>query len=174
MSIKIPLNSFVTSDTHWGHKRIMEYQPNRNFTSLEEHDEYLIDIWNNTVGINDSVFHLGDFLFYKKDDSILKKLNGKITLIKGNHDNHKLPLPTYDYLKVIYGGVPVVLFHYPISSWEQQAHASLHFHGHCHGRSEEMVNRFDVGVDTNILLRPYRFEELVEQRIVRENLRCNG
>ena len=48
--------------------------------TTDEHDEWLIDIWNNTVGRNDDVWHLGDFAFVrngKSADSLLNKLNGR-------------------------------------------------------------------------------------------------
>ena len=172
MTLKIPLDSFVTSDTHISHKKIMEYQPNRKFTSLEEHDKYLIDIWNKTIPPKATVFHVGDFIFYDRDFSILEKLNGKIILIKGNHD-HKINkvLETHDYLKVIYNGIPIVLCHYPIQSWDQKSHSSMHFHGHEHCRGTHMINRIDVGVDGNDSLRPYSFDELIDQRIIVNNIR---
>ena len=39
---------------------------------------------------NDIVYHLGDFSFGGKDnvEKFLKKLNGKIILVKGNHDRY--------------------------------------------------------------------------------------
>ncbi|MDD4242687.1 MAG: metallophosphoesterase family protein [Bacilli bacterium] len=169
----IPLDSFVTSDSHFGHKNILNYQPGRKFSSLEEHNEYLINIWNKTVHKNATVYHLGDFIFYNKDFNILSRLNGNIILIKGNHDHNteKLNIPVYEYLKGTYNGIQIVLMHYPIQDWENKSRASLHFHGHCHNRLIKIVNRFDVGVDTNDLLRPYTFKELVDQRIIKDGLR---
>lgn len=52
-------------------------------------DEYLIYIWNDTVGENDIVYNLGDVSFHKdskKTEKILKRLNGYHRLILGNHD----------------------------------------------------------------------------------------
>ena len=58
-------NIFFTSDTHFGHTNIIKYCK-RPFNSLEEHDETLIKNWNNKVGENDIIFHLGDFAFGRK------------------------------------------------------------------------------------------------------------
>jgi len=53
-------------------------------------DETLITNWNEVVGPEDKVYHLGDIVFSKEDTdsalSLLERLNGKIFLIKGNHD----------------------------------------------------------------------------------------
>lgn len=47
--------------------------------------------WNNTVGQDDIVFHLGDFCLGGSAEwtKILDRLNGKIYLIMGNHDLQK-------------------------------------------------------------------------------------
>jgi calcineurin-like phosphoesterase family protein len=80
---------FVTADSHWGHANIIKYCK-RPFDSPADMDEYLIKKWNETVGKDDKVFHLGDFAFgdqaYTK--SIVSQLNGNIHLLLGNHDKH--------------------------------------------------------------------------------------
>ncbi len=55
---------------------------------LVQHDELIIENWNNTVGKNDVVWCLGDFCLGKRADIVKykSKLNGFISLIKGNHD----------------------------------------------------------------------------------------
>lgn len=59
---------FVISDTHFGHKNIIDYC-NRPFKSIEEMDEALIKNWNETVSNDDVVIHLGDFGLGKKSTS---------------------------------------------------------------------------------------------------------
>ena len=82
---------YFTSDLHFGHKNILEYCPNfRNFQSVDEMDEYLVYLWNKTVTPDDEIYNLGDFSFYnsvEKTEQILTRLNGKHSLILGNHDN---------------------------------------------------------------------------------------
>lgn len=79
---------FVISDTHFGHKNIIDYC-NRPFKSVEGMDEAMIKNWNETVSNNDVVIHLGDLGLGKKEyiADIVKRLNGKKILIMGNHDN---------------------------------------------------------------------------------------
>lgn len=77
---------FFTSDTHFGHKHILEFCK-RPFSSIEEHDEQLIANWNSVVGVDDTIFHLGDFAFggYPFWKKIVEQLNGHIILVIGNH-----------------------------------------------------------------------------------------
>jgi calcineurin-like phosphoesterase family protein len=52
-------------------------------------NEALVANWNNLVGKDDVVYHLGDFGFGPPAKLLeaRKQLNGKIILIKGNHDS---------------------------------------------------------------------------------------
>jgi len=79
-------NIFFTADTHMGHAKIIEYC-SRPFTGSVEMDEGLISNWNAIVKPEDLTFHLGDFSF--KPANYRHKLNGKIILIRGNHDSRK-------------------------------------------------------------------------------------
>lgn len=51
-------------------------------------NEVLINRWIATVDYGDLVFHLGDFGFgkYPQIEPVLRRLPGRIILIKGNHD----------------------------------------------------------------------------------------
>ena len=66
---------FFTSDTHFGHSKIIDYCK-RPFSSIEEHDKTLIQNWNNVVGQDDTVFHLGDFAYGNSQfiSNIIKQL----------------------------------------------------------------------------------------------------
>ena len=96
------MRTFIVSDTHFYHKNIIKYC-NRPYTDVNEMNKALIDNWNSTVGVNDTVYHLGDFSFIDwnlckqnniaRSDSraytfnhVVKQLNGKIILLLGNHD----------------------------------------------------------------------------------------
>lgn len=70
---------FFVSDTHFGHRGIIEFsetKPFRPFASIEEHDEELVRRWNSVVGVKDIVWHLGDFCFGKRNLEIAARLNG--------------------------------------------------------------------------------------------------
>lgn len=78
---------YFTADQHFGHFQICNYC-NRPFKTIEEMNETLIKNHNRYVQPNDVVYHLGDFGYggYDSIKEILNKLNGKHTLILGNHD----------------------------------------------------------------------------------------
>jgi calcineurin-like phosphoesterase family protein len=166
-SYKLTLNKknlFFTSDTHFGHANIIKYC-NRPFASVEEMDEDMIKNWNSVVTNNDHVFHLGDVSFHKpeKTKSILDRLNGKIYLLRGNHEKPALDgmcikrfewVKDYFKLNVDIGESKtqkVIMSHYPFLSWDESHRGSYNFYGHCHGgipkEVDEQHYRVDVGVD---------------------------
>jgi calcineurin-like phosphoesterase family protein len=80
---------WFTSDTHFRHKAMSAAGRGwRPFDTVEEHDEFLIEQWNATVGPKDQVWHLGDVGMGNELDvlKIVSQLNGEIHLIAGNHD----------------------------------------------------------------------------------------
>ena len=80
--------ALFTGDMHFGHQRSIFFD-NRPFRTVEEMDEELIRRWNAKVRKNDLVYSIGDMIWKTRNDDaceILKRLNGQIILIKGNHD----------------------------------------------------------------------------------------
>ena len=76
---------FFIADIHFGDDRIRRYE-NRPFSAVSIMDESLISNWNNAVKADDTVYVLGDFGAETYESTVLRKLNGKKYLIKGNHD----------------------------------------------------------------------------------------
>lgn len=74
-------NIFFTSDTHFGSERTLQFS-RRPFNHVREMNETLIKNWNEIVGEDDTVYHLGDFGDYET----IKRLNGKVILIMGNYE----------------------------------------------------------------------------------------
>jgi len=115
------LTIFFTSDTHFGHKKIIEYC-NRPFADVHEMNEELIKRWNEKVGPDDIVYHLGDFAFMPKSRivEIIERLNGKIVLIMGNHDAKGIRKLFHGWHKELLlslevnGMTELFLSHYPI------------------------------------------------------------
>jgi calcineurin-like phosphoesterase family protein len=79
--------TYLIADTHFGHKKILQYE-NRPFSSVQEMDKTIIKNWNNTVTGDDTVIVVGDVSFYGKEETtkIIKRLKGKKILTLGNHD----------------------------------------------------------------------------------------
>lgn len=169
---------FFTSDLHFGHYNILKYE-NRPFASIDEMDDTLIDNWNKVVSKNDEVYILGDVSFHrdpKVTKSILRELSGRKYLILGNHDKeivHSEELRrefvwVKDYATLRMGDTKVVLFHYPIQTWDCQHHGAIHLYGHIHSNISshamkyEIPNSYNVGVDVNDY-RPISFEEIMQR-----------
>lgn len=85
------MNNWFTSDTHFHHANIIGFC-NRPWKTVEEMNDGLVDKWNARVKDGDIVYHCGDFAFRhdKQWLDILDRLNGKVVLIKGNHDGKRL------------------------------------------------------------------------------------
>lgn len=79
---------YLTSDTHFSHKPEFLWGP-RGFSSVREMNEIIVEKWNSIVEPDDIVYHLGDMALTDTVDAIayIKKLNGFIWWIRGNHDS---------------------------------------------------------------------------------------
>ncbi|MEM7039675.1 MAG: phosphoesterase, partial [Bacteroidota bacterium] len=136
---------------------------NRPFSSVEEMDETLIANWNARVGPNDNVYHLGDVGLCQPEQlrSILNRLNGRIHLIKGNHEKPAMQCrDRFEWVKDYYelkvddpqchrGKRLICLMHYAMRVWNVSHHGSWHLYGHSHGSlpDDPHALSFDVGVD---------------------------
>ena len=76
--------TFVTSDTHFGHSKIIDFCQ-RPFSSEEEMNKAMVANWNSVVTDKDTVIHIGD-VGWRSTLYWAKQLNGKKILILGNHD----------------------------------------------------------------------------------------
>lgn len=129
---------FYISDTHFGHAHIIRYD-NRPFMNATEMEEAIIERWNEVVSDKDTVYILGDFSWYKEEQTlgILNRLSGKKVLVKGNHDRispkvAKKFVKVCDYLEIKDNGRKVVMSHYPMPFWNGQFRDSVHLYGHVH------------------------------------------
>ena len=77
--------TFFIADTHFGSDAVRRYE-NRPFKTAEEMDRVMIERWNSVVSPGDEVWHLGDFGAEGAESEVLKKLNGIIYLVRGNHE----------------------------------------------------------------------------------------
>lgn len=78
---------WMTADTHFGHANIIRYT-NRPFGGVEQMDQALVDAWNDRVHLGDEVWHLGDVVMGRAEQTlaIISRLHGRKLLIPGNHD----------------------------------------------------------------------------------------
>jgi len=139
---------WFASDHHFGHEFM---QKMRNFKTIEEHDQTLIEAHNKVVKKGDDVYFLGDFTFKGTQhwQSYTEQLNGNLHLIRGNHDCVGVNGKTYgfswikDYheqkvnniLLENFKSEPKILlclFHYPIYCHHKNKRGSIMLHGHTH------------------------------------------
>lgn len=172
------MKQFYISDLHLGHKNILKHE-DKPYENVEEMLESYIWTWNNAVNPEDNVYILGDFSFYKDGDTmnILKRLNGRKFLIRGNHDSKSL-IPNglfgftwiRDLIRIKDNGRMVVLCHYPMAVWEHKHHGAYHLYGHIHSNKlDHHPMTFDLGdhafnVGIDVIGRPMTLDELIEQR----------
>jgi len=148
--MRLKLNTqdvWFASDYHFCHANVIKYD-GRPYKDVEEMNESLILNWNDCVGVDDTVFYLGDLSFDrsgKQTKEIMNRINGKIHYILGNHDDEKdmrrlnrfetisdyinLSIPDEDNPRKKQG---IMMMHYPILSWDKAHHGDWHLHGHCH------------------------------------------
>jgi len=131
----------------------------------------MIAKWNERVGKDDVVWHLGDFGFHSTAEQlnpILGQLQGTINVVLGNHDyNPDLETTAYwrinqffEYKKILVNSQAIVLCHYPLQEWDGSFRGSWHLHGHSHNQwPQSPWKRLDVGVDGHGFY-PWSFEEL--------------
>ncbi|MGB1241923.1 MAG: metallophosphoesterase [Chitinophagales bacterium] len=165
---------FFTSDHHFGHKKILGFS-NRPFADVDEMNEEMIKRWNEKVSPEDEVYHLGDvgLCSVGKLRKILNRLNGKIYLIKGNHeksaeacharfewvkDYHELVVKDEEHER---GEQLIVLFHYAMRVWNVSHWGAYHLYGHSHGAlpDDPTMRSFDIGVDCHDFY-PLSYEEV--------------
>ena len=154
---------WFSSDYHISHANIIKYC-NRPYANTYEMNEALIANHNSCVKPEDDWYHLGDFCMgdRRKVAEYLSRLNGRKHMIKGNHDKALLdeePRKHFEWLRDYYelyipdptikGGKQfIVLFHYPLRSWNHSMHNAWHLYGHEHGNLKDSIGKsFDVGVD---------------------------
>jgi len=164
---------FVTADQHFGHYHtksglgIIVYCK-RPFKTIQEHDQYLIDRWNEVVGKHDLVYILGD-LCWNRHGHYVMALNGQKILITGSHDKTS-QLNMQQFTEVHHGmlvrtinNIPFVMTHCAMKVWERSQHGSVNLYGHSHGRLPEDDYRLqmDVGVDVSPNYAPFPLDFII-------------
>lgn len=141
--------NFFIADTHFGHERCLEFD-NRPFSNIEDHDNAMIELWNESVGIDDDVYILGDVSWHNPNNTvkILQQLNGNKHLIIGNHDGKLLKTKKVrdEFVEICHykeitldDGTGVVLSHYPIPCFRNHYYGWIMLYGHVHNSWEQDV-----------------------------------
>lgn len=163
---------FFTSDTHFGHDKDFVYAA-RGFESIEAMNDAIVENWNKVVMPEDTVYHLGDvFMLEPENIEYVRRLSGKIRLIRGNHDTDAkvaelLALPNIEsvsYAEMLdYKKFHFFLSHYPTLSCSAEIkkenvdkglrNRTMCLHGHTHQTSPYFNGQvpyiYNVGMDAH-------------------------
>lgn len=135
---------WITSDSHFGHKEILNFERGKRFSSIKEHDDFILQKWDEWMTKCDKekggVFiFLGDLGYVSKDRELYDKICSMFgkhpcekLAIFGNHDkdNEGLMYFLFDAVSTVpvYIDDRVILSHEPEACWSHQ----LNIHGHLH------------------------------------------
>ncbi len=174
------MKTFFSSDHHFGHRNILGFKradgsPLRSFPNIEAHDETIILRHNSLVSPDDKVYLIGDVSMDKKSLKQVTRLNGRKTLLLGNHDIYNAE----EYLKVVQNLRAVKVFpkhglivsHYPIHPRQFEGGTSRWkacVHGHTHSNHVECAPHHRDPMYINLCLEetdyyPVEFNELLER-----------
>lgn len=161
-------NLFITGCTHYNHLNICRGTTKwegegtlgcRDFDTLDEMNNVIINGINKYVKENDVLIHLGDVAFqglhsYKE---FTDRVNCKnIYLIQGNHD-YNITFTNYldygfkEFNQLAYyscDGISLFCSHYPCYNWHQSHKGSINLHSHTHNSFEHLGRGLDCGIDS--------------------------
>ena len=170
------VTTWYTSDLHLGHSRIIELC-GRPFADVDEMNAALVDRWNAVVQPGDHVWVLGDVSLTTKALGPVAQLNGRKTLVAGNHDScwhrHKGWRRKVDvyraagfsgvistgivYMHRLAGGIAVQMSHLPYSGDSGDTDRYVDYRptdnglplicGHVHEKWKTHGKMINVGVD---------------------------
>ena len=151
---------YYIADCHFYHAQLNTMMDKRGFQSVEEMNDYMIKQWNSKVKKNDEVVILGDLSLGtpEQTNELLKKLNGRLYLILGNHDRF-LKNKAYDTSRFVWikpyeelhdKKRKVVLCHYPVMCYNGQYRRDENgepitymLYGHVHDTTDQkLLDRF--------------------------------
>ena len=173
---------FITSDLHLGHDKPFIWLE-RGFSCIEEHDNTILKLWNETVSPDYTVYLLGDVMLNDTDTGMkyLEKLNGIIHIVRGNHDTDRKMLlytespnvaETAAALYLRKGKYTFYLSHYPtlIDNTRDPENKPLfiNLYGHTHQKDnfftlngKEIPFMYHVGVDSHDMC-PVLLDDIIE------------
>ena len=176
---------WLTSDWHFNHDREFIWKA-RGFSSVQEMNEAIIQRHNALVRPDDDVYVLGDSSLGGGDTQILaankaliERLNGRLHIIRGNHDTDRR-VAMYESCKNVVGpvlyadmlhykGYHFYLSHFPTltSNLEKESlkQCTCNLFGHTHQTTNfhlDMPFMYHVGVDSHNC-KPALLDNIIEE-----------
>lgn len=169
---------YYISDLHFYHESLLTKMDKRGFASCDEMHEYMINKWNKKVREKDEVIILGDVSMErgKPTGDILGRLNGRLSLIEGNHDNYlqdrRFDATIFEWIKP-YAELhdnkkKVILSHYPVFCYNGQYRRDKEgnpktymLYGHVHDTQDErLIDHFIQETEAVLHVSPGNTEAL--------------
>lgn len=164
-------NRWFSSDHHLGHANIIKFTNNDGtrirpeFDSVEEMNEHIIEQHNKVVKPQDSVYFLGDFVINRRFMELASRFNGKLRLVKGNHDIFKLKEYSEFFDDIMSCKVFVDNFictHIPVHPQQISERWKANVHGHLHANVLDDPRYLNVSMEQLDDYTPRNFDEIVE------------
>jgi len=123
------------ADLHLSHANMAT---RRGFSTVEQHDEHIIEKWNSVVKKQDVTYILGDVTMEKSAPyHLLDRLNGLKHVVMGNHDRRQDVRKLLEHVESVAGMVQykgAILTHCPIHPMELEHRFPKNIHGHIHDK----------------------------------------
>jgi len=136
------------ADLHLSHTNMAT---RRGFSTVEQHDEHIIEKWNSVVKKQDVTYILGDVTMEKSAPyHLLDRLNGLKHVVMGNHDRRQDVRKLLEHVESVAGMVQykgAILTHCPIHPMELEHRFPKNIHGHIHD-NQVMIKAMDWELDT--------------------------
>lgn len=174
---------FFCSDLHLNHANIVRYcsRPWNSGTcatgelavtddDVRRMNDDLVSNWNSVVSKDATVWFLGDFCLGKDQRTAIpgfvSRLNGRISIVLGNHDRHSMKFYYDAGFKAVYDRPVVwnscfILSHAPVQ-WVRDGSVWGNLHGHVHNMEmfrHVTANTYNCCVEVNGY-RPVSFAEI--------------
>jgi calcineurin-like phosphoesterase family protein len=161
--------TWLIADTHFFHVNIGQY-----CSRPDGWQALIIENWNRFIQPDETVFHLGDLALGRKEDAeaLIPLLNGKIYLMRGNHDRHSKVFYenlgitlVKDPCPVVYSsGLRLVFSHRPIVPLEPDI---LNLHGHIHNIPAPGLGPRHINLSIEIRqYRPWRLGDVLHPYLI--------
>lgn len=171
---------YVIGDHHFFHKNIINYTRG-NFSSVDEMNQYIVNVHNKVVKDGDIVILLGDFCFKNSFiKTALSQMNGYKYLILGNHDSNDLIKRGYDlgFDGVFKNPVKIqnnYLSHEPLVKGEksdlhfqlilkefEKCSTAVNYHGHIHTTDGSFSNKYVNATCEVLQYKPVKIGQTME------------
>jgi calcineurin-like phosphoesterase family protein len=161
-------NTWLIADTHFFHVNIGLY-----CNRPDGWQDLIVENWNRFIQRGEIVFHLGDLALGKKENTValMAQLNGKIYLIRGNHDHFSkafyaslgVTLVKDPYTMMHSSGQRLIFSHRPIAPLEPGV---LNLHGHIHNNPSPDVGPRHINLSVEVRdYRPWRLSDILRPYI---------